>query len=307
MNKHLIIALFLLIVASCAKNEKEAYLFSYFIGNGQDGLHLSYSDNGFNFKELNNNNSFLTPTVGNDKLMRDPCIISGPDGEFHMVWTISWNERGIGYAHSKDLLNWSEQKYIPVMEYEPDAWNCWAPELFYDNDKEMYMIYWATTIPGRFPETDSTGDKGYNHRIYYTTTKDFERFTETKLLYNQGFNVIDAVIVKIDSIYTMFLKDETRHPPQKNIRIASSKNLTEGYSEPSEKITIDWVEGPTVMKIDDDWIVYFDIYKEKRMGAVKSKDLVHWTDISDEVSFPKGTRHGTIFKVNQDILDKLMQ
>ena len=40
--------------------------------------------------------SFLIHEVGKDKLMRDPCIIEGPDGLFHMVWTVSWAERGIG-------------------------------------------------------------------------------------------------------------------------------------------------------------------------------------------------------------------
>jgi hypothetical protein len=55
--------------------------------------------------------------------MRDPCIIRDKDGIFHMVWTVSWNEKGIGYAWSRDLINWSQQKYIPVMEHEPEARN----------------------------------------------------------------------------------------------------------------------------------------------------------------------------------------
>jgi hypothetical protein len=43
------------------------------------------------------------------------------------------------------------------------------------------------------------------------------------------------------------------------------------------------------------------------MGAVMSEDLVNWTDISDSVSFPAGTRHGTAFKVKQKVLDNLLQ
>ena len=74
------------------------------------------------------------------------------------------------------------------------------------------MIYWATTIPGRFPETDTTGDDGYNHRMYYTTTQDFVHFSDTKLLYDQGFNVIDATIQQIDGQYVMFLKNEVKYP-----------------------------------------------------------------------------------------------
>jgi len=291
----------------CAKQEPDVYLFSFFQGNGEDGLHLAASKDGLNWNALNDNEPFLIPKVGKDKLMRDPCIIKGGDNKFHMVWTVSWNEKGIGYATSTDLIHWSEQKYLPVMHHEPNAKNCWAPELFYDDDSEQYLICWATTIPGRFPKTDALGDNGNNHRIYYTTTKDFVDFSDTKLLYDKGFNVIDATILKEDNSYLMFLKDETLNPkPEKNIRIATSDKLDGNYSEASEAITTNWVEGPSVMKINDDWIVYFDRYTKHQMGAVISSDLINWTDISDKIDFPEGTRHGTIFKVKQRVLNTII-
>jgi predicted GH43/DUF377 family glycosyl hydrolase len=288
---------------------KDVYLFSYFKKNGRDGLHLAYSYNGYSWKALRNDSSFLAPTVSKDSLMRDPCIIHGVDGKFHMVWTVSWNEKGIGYANSSDLINWSEQQYIPVMEHEPDARNCWAPELLYDKDEEIYMIYWATTIPDRFTEGDSSSESGYNHRMYYTTTKDFVSFSETQLLYDHGFSIIDAVIRKYSDTYYMFLKDETKFPnPEKNLKIATSKSLTHSYSKPSESITKQgvWVEGPAVNQIADTTIIYFDMYRNHQMGAIKSTNLKDWTDISDAVSFPKGTRHGTVFKVPEETLNTLL-
>lgn len=307
LSKVLYLLLLTIFITGCSEESKQVYLFSYFTNNGQDGLHLAYSYDGYTWEALNNNQSFLRPILSKDSLMRDPCIITGPDNKFHMVWTVSWNEQGIGYANSEDLIHWSEQKYIPVMEHEPSARNCWAPELFYDEELEIYMIYWATTLPGRFPETDSLGDSEYNHRMYYTTTKDFVDFTETELLFDPGFNNIDAVIKKIKGIYTMFVKDETKLPPQKNIRIAKSEKLTEGYTIVGEKITIDWVEGPTVTAIGEDWIVYYDEYTRHKMGAVKSTDLIQWTEISDQLSFPKGSRHGTIFMVDEKVLNNLLE
>ncbi len=304
--KYLVPFIFAISLVGC-NQQPDVYMFSFFQGNGEDGLHLAYSHYGYTWTALKNNESFLTPEVGEDKLMRDPCIIKGPDGKFHMVWTVSWHEKGIGYANSEDLINWSEQKYIPVMEHEPDANNCWAPEVFYDEKQGLYMIYWATTIPGRFPETEDSGDNGLNHRMYFVTTADFEEFSETKLLYDQGFNVIDAVITTHQDEYIMFLKNETKVPEaEKNIRIARSKNLTEGYGPASDPITINWVEGPTVTKIDDQWVVYFDMYTKHRMGAVASSDLENWGDISDQIHFPEGTRHGTVFKTSQKILDNLL-
>lgn len=289
-----------------AHEKEEVYLFSYFQGNGEDGLHLAYSHDGMKWKALKNNRSFLTPEAGNDKLMRDPCIIKGADGMFHMVWTVSWNEQGIGYASSPDLINWSDQKYIPVMEHEPEALNCWAPEVFFDEASEQYVIIWSTTIPGRFPETDHKGDSKYNHRMYYTTTRDFKTFEKTRLFYDRGFNVIDGTLVKESGEYVLFLKDETRHPAEKNIRVATGSSATGPFSKPSEPITGDyWAEGPTAVKIDGYWVVYFDKYTEHRMGAVRSSDLVNWEDISDEVEFPEGTRHGTVFKVPMQVFEKL--
>jgi hypothetical protein len=289
-------------------SQDEVYLFSYFKGNGEDGLHLAYSEDGLHWKALHDDQSFLTPEVGHDKLMRDPCIISGPDGIFHMVWTVSWGEKGIGYARSKDLIHWSEQQFIPVMAHEPDALNCWAPEIYYDDIQDRYMIYWSTTIPGRFPETEGKGDEKYNHRMYYTTTQDFNTFTPTSLLYNQGFNVIDGTIIRQGKQYYMFLKDETRYPPEKNIRIATSEKLTGPYSKPSPPITGDyWAEGPTTVRAGNRWIVYFDKYTNHQMGAVASDDLKNWQDISHQIQFPKGTRHGSVFKVPRRVLDKLLE
>ncbi|MEJ5995689.1 glycoside hydrolase family 43 protein [Pedobacter sp. Du54] len=287
--------------------QRKVYLFSYFNNNGQDGLHLAYSKDGYQWKALKNDKSFLAPMVSKDKLMRDPCIIKGADGLFHMVWTVSWKDKGIGYASSKDLITWSEQQFIPVMAKEEGARNTWAPEITYDSATKTYMIYWATTIIGRFPETASKADDGYNHRIYYVITKDFKSFSETKLLYDPGFNVIDATIVKDKDRFIMFLKDETRNPDQKNLKIAFSDKLNGPYSKASEKITGNyWAEGPTILKIGREWLVYFDKYREHNYGAIKSSDLQNWTDVSTKISLPKGIRHGSILTIKKSELKKLL-
>ncbi|CAD0008949.1 alpha/beta hydrolase fold domain-containing protein [Flavobacterium chungangense] len=285
--------------------KSDGYVFTYFKGNGEDGLHLSYSEDGYKWNTLKNDTSFLTPEVGKDKLMRDPCVIKGGDGLYHMVWTVSWTDKGIGYACSKDLIHWSKQEFIPVMAHEEKTRNTWAPEITYDEKSKTYMIYWASTIDGKFLETKSEEEKGYNHRIYYTTTKDFKKFSKTKLLYEPGFNVIDASIVKTEDGFTMYLKDETKVPVQKNLKIATSKKLEGPYTKASDPITGNyWAEGPTAIQISNEWIVYFDKYTQKKYGAVKQTSK-GWEDISDEVSFPKGTRHGTVIKVPSEVINQL--
>ncbi|TWI85599.1 hypothetical protein IQ13_0762 [Lacibacter cauensis] len=305
MKKISSLVLLLMQVLYLRAQSDSVYLFAYFKNNGQDGLHLAYSHDGFKWSALKKDSSFLQPTVAKDKLMRDPCIIRGADGLFHMVWTVSWNDRGIGYASSKDLINWSEQRFIPVMMHEDSARNCWAPEITYDAKKQQYMIYWATTIKGKYP-ADPKVENGYNHRMYYVLTKDFKTFSKTKLLYDKGFNVIDASIVPNGKQFIMFLKDETREPVQKNIKIATSKKLNSGYSEASAPITGNyWAEGPTTLKINGTWIVYFDKYRDHKYGAVQSTDLKNWTDISDKISLPSGIRHGTILTISKAAFELL--
>ncbi|WP_251030005.1 MULTISPECIES: glycoside hydrolase family 43 protein [unclassified Pedobacter] len=291
-----------------AQSKKEVYLFAYFKGNGEDGLHLAYSNDAYKWTTLKNDQSFLTPMVSKDKLMRDPCIIRGADGLFHMVWTVSWKDKGIGYASSKDLISWSEQQFLPVMAKEDGARNTWAPEITYDSRTKTYMIYWATTITGKFNETASTEESGYNHRIYYVTTKDFKTYSKTKLLYDPGFNVIDATIVKNGKQFIMFLKDETREPAQKNIKIAYADQLIGPYSKAGNPITGNyWAEGPTTLKTANNWMVYFDKYRDHKYGAIQSADLKNWTDVSDKISLPKGLRHGTILTIKEKELKILLK
>lgn len=294
---------------SVSEQGGEAYVFAYFKGNGEDGLHLAYSPDGLVWRPLDSGNSLLRPVLSKHRLMRDPHITRGGDGLYHMVWTTSWTEPVIGYANSKDLIHWSEQRAITPMAAEPDARNVWAPETFYDAGAGQYLLFWATTIPGRFPATDNAGDGGKNHRIYFTTTKDFRTFAPTRLFYDRGFNVIDATIVRDGRRYVMFLKDETRAPAaQKNIRYAASGKASGPYGPASAPITGQyWAEGPSAIKVGARWVVYFDKYTQKRYGAVASEDLEHWEDISEQVQFPEGARHGTVLRVPRAVLAKLLE
>lgn len=303
--------LFLILIfsATLVKGGDNHFLFSYFTDNGQDGLHLAYSSDGLVWKELNGGKSLLKPTAGVDKLMRDPFILQGPDDLFHMVWTCSWKERQIGYASSKDLINWSEQKTIPVMAHEPAAKNCWAPEMVYDKKNKNYLIFWATTIPGRHSDVASSErEKGLNHRMYCTTTTDFVQFTPTTLFFDPSFSVIDATIMQKGKRAYMFLKNENPNAPEKNIRISTAKQVSGPYSlEVSAPITGKyWAEGPSALEVGKYVYVYFDKYTQHKYGAIRSKNMKDWEDISEKVIFPKGVRHGSAFKVSEELFKNLI-
>lgn len=296
----------LLITSTISSTAKDVYLFSYFTGKSETGLHLAYSLDGLTWTPINDGKSYLLPAVGKDKLMRDPSIVQAPDKSFHMVWTTGWHDNSIGYASSKDLINWSEQKTIPVMTHEPTVRNSWAPELFYDKASKLYYIFWASTIDGRFNEVGPSED-GLDHRLYYVTTPDFKTFSETKLFFNPDFSVIDGAILKRGKEYFLFVKNENKTPVEKNIRVTVSKDINNFPTDVSAPITGNWVEGPAPLQVGEYIYVYFDRYREGKYGAVRSKEGKTWEDVSGLVSFPKGTRHGTAFKVSETVLDNLLK
>ncbi len=280
-------------------------LFAYFVDNGQDGLHLASSEDGYRWEALNGGRSLLKPAVGREKLMRDPCIVRGPDGVFHMVWTASWKDRVIGYASSRDLITWSEQTAIPVMQHEPGAKNCWAPEIVYDEKRGHFLIFWATTIAGRFPETEFGGKNEQNHRIYCTTTADFKTFSPTRLFFDPGFNVIDSTLVRRGGGWVMLFKDETKFPTRKkNIRLAVADDVEGPYRVLPESLTPEGadVEGPTALTVGGDTLVLFDAYTRHRFEARRTRDWQTWEDITSAISLPAGMRHGTVFSASAEIL-----
>ena len=295
---------FLALLGGASGAEGDSYVFTYFTKNGEDGLHLAWSSDGYTWAALNGGRSYLEPKVGKSKLMRDPCVTRGPDGTFHLVWTSGWNEDDIGYASSKDLIHWSEEKEIHVMAAEPTVRNSWAPEIDYDANRGEFLIFWASTIPGKFPTTAGTSEDAYNHRIYATTTKDFTNFTPTRLFFDPGFSVIDATILPANGKFHLIFKDETVKPPRKYLQMAVSDAMQGPYGPPSAPFTPKdlWVEGPTAIRIGDEYLVYFDAYIQKHYGALRSRDLQTWEDVTAKMTFPdEGTpvrmRHGTVIAV----------
>lgn len=290
----------LIALASCNRN---AYLFTSFHEPADAGLRLLYSNNGYQWNDFDT--VLLKPLVGNQKVMRDPSMVQGPDGTFHLVWTSSWRgDKGFGYAASKDLIHWTEERFIPVMQQEPATVNVWAPELFYDDTKKDFIIIWASCIPGRFER--GIEDDSNNHRMYVTTTKDFKNFTDTKLFFDAGFSAIDAVIVKqAPNNYVLVVKDNTR--PERDIKVAFADNPLGPYSNVSKPFTDNFTEGPSVVKVNNQWLIYFDSYRKKIYEAMATTDFKTFRNINSSIHIPEGHKHGTIVTVKKRFLKKLQK
>jgi hypothetical protein len=121
---------------------------------------------------------------------------------------------------------------------------------------------------------------------------------------------MDGSILKLKkNQFVMFLKDETKLPKaEKNIRVVTASNIEGPFTKPSEPITGDyWAEGPTCLKSDKNYIVYFDKYTEGNMGAVTSSDSKNGIDISDKISFTGDVRHETVFRIPGKPAKKLIE
>ncbi len=299
--KQIFLSILLLIGAVTVSAEREVYISTSFHEPAIDGLRFIYSYDGWNWDSIPG--TWLKPEVGKQKVMRDPSIIRTPDGTFHLVWTSSWRgDRGFGYACSKDLKNWSEERFIEVMS-DTTTVNVWAPELFWDDVKKQAVIIWASCIPGKFP--DGQEEHKNNHRLYYTTTKDFKTFSPTRLMIEPGFSSIDATLVKKGKKdYVMVLKDNTR--PERDIKVAYAKSPYGPWSKASEPFTGKMMEGPTTAKVDGGWLIYYDRYRLKDFGAHFTKDFVKFEDVSKKIKVPVLHKHGTIFKAPESILYGLL-
>lgn len=296
-------SIIILLFVSLSSCNRKAWVFTSFHEPADAGLRVLYSYDGKKWTDLDT--VLLHPSVGNQQVMRDPSMVQDKNGTFHLVWTSSWRgDKGFGYASSKDLVNWSAQRFIPVLQQEPVVVNTWAPELFYDEDQDQFLIIWASCIPGRFErgiEEDSN-----NHRMYVTTTKDFKTFSETKLFLDPGFSVIDAVIVKKgDKDYVLVLKDNTR--PERNIKVAFADNPMGPWKNISKPFSDKFTEGPSVVKLKNEWLIYFDSYQKKIYEAVSTTDFNEFRNVTTEVKVPEGHKHGTIVPVIKKFVRHLIK
>lgn len=281
---------------------QDFFLLAYFTGNGEGGLHLAYSLKGYRWDVLARGRSVLKPEAGEVKLMRDPCLRQGPDGTYHLVWTSSWAGNEIGYASSRDLIHWSRQRVLPVMVDWPGTVNCWAPELFWDERRQQFLIFWTSTVsPGaKDVKTDKT-PKADSNRIYCRTTRDFVSFSPTRLMFDPGRAVLDASMIQAVGRFHLLFKDDV--PSRLNMATAADP---EGpYGSPGQPFGPFRLEGPTVFQNGGQHVICYRTSRENRCGAIKSADFAHWEDISSGVSLPVDAMQGSVLRLPGTVLGAL--
>src|SRR5690606_8505609 len=124
------------------------------------------------------------------------------DGIWRLMFTASTvngpNTKGIfsmlGYAESRDLINWTNYRMLDVMKAYKDrgetVFNSWAPEWSYDEVNEEYVIYWSSTV----------GDYSCgNNKHYCVTVDDSEIFSDAELYFGPVHKTLDATLHPLDA------------------------------------------------------------------------------------------------------------
>ena len=262
----------------------EAYLFCHFVGESygktENGVKIATGEQmffaladvgqGLKFKDMNGSTMgdlkpVLSSKVG-ERGVRDPFICRSPEGDtFYLIATDlsvytrgGWgNNNGSGKftitgSHSitlwesHDLVNWTEGRLIEVAR--EDAGMAWAPEMIYNDETGEYVIFFSSTILNDTKDAIKERDC-----IYYTTTRDFVHFGETKkFLKNQPYpdgqedpqknsdspqainnnerKIIDASVMKIGDYYYCAAKDGDNHEENGGILIQKTTDLLDNNS-----------------------------------------------------------------------------
>ncbi|WP_308366300.1 MULTISPECIES: glycoside hydrolase family 43 protein [unclassified Microbulbifer] len=308
------------ITACTGDDDIGGYLFVTFRGEATpmtEQVYFMTSENGQDWKALNDAEPVLTSGVG-EKGVRDPYIIRSNDNrKFYLVATdlsINLNpdwgraqtaaSQSIVIWESEDLVNWSEPRLVKVA---PDnAGNTWAPEVVYDEGNETYMVFWAS----------KTADDNYSkQRIWAVRTKDFETFSEPFVYIEKPTTVIDTTIVKEGDTYYRFTKDEK----YKAITMERSEQLMTGW-EDIEGFTLKSLqgyEGPTSFVIEqphDDkpakWTLLLDYYSQgKGYQAFVTDDLSSGEfEEGEPMNFPfDPVRHGSVLTLTTEEFSRLQE
>lgn len=298
------------------------YLFAHFkekITPDGEQVYFGVSRDGYNWEKINGGNPVLTAKLGERGcrdievvrlhtggfmvITTDLCIVYRMDENHNVDWkkVNSSGSKCLRMWKTDDLINFSEEKLV---YFGRDDFGCmWAPEVFFDEENEEYLIHWGSTIK----------EDNYSHMsIYCSKTKDFERFSKPELYFTKENEILDSHITKVGDTYHLFYKNARN--PSMNMH-ATSDNLYGPFEHDKEfeKYMDEKVyhpgsyEGPTVYTLPDGkWCMMLDFFgcEKEKMGYVpfvssQAGDM-NFERVPEKFCFPYGFKHGRVIEISDD-------
>ena len=300
----------------------EAYLFVHFrerrTPDGEQ-VYFGLSLDGFHWEQVNGGSPVLWSVLG-EKGVRDCTVIRcAKDGKyrifatdlslaynfktkyhFHWPTVARYGSKNLAMWESEDLVHWSEQRLISLGN---DEFGClWAPDVFYDPEFDDYVLHWSSSH-----RRNGFGDMG----IWFSRTKDFQSFTEPKLLYEKpGAGVIDSAIYVENGSYCMFVKSD--RDPERIIMLEAPHAegpyvRNETFERSMLAIEAGLYEGPTACRLADGrWCLFLDYYGVPGAGQgyvpFLAQSLTEGQFLRSDRAFffPYGYKHGTVISISQE-------
>jgi beta-xylosidase len=265
--------------ATAAEADKQTIsLFTSFRGNG-DGLHLAWSQDARNWTDLGN--VFLKPAVGS-KLMRDPHILRGPDGLFHMVWTSGWSDKGVGNGNTLAITRAEQGMLSPDMDRPA------PPPVLPGVNADPHIAVFGDTF-FIYPTTD--GSEGWRSTSFQAwSSRDLVSWKNEGVILDLPRDLKWATLhAWAPAIATKNGKYYYYYSAQQNIGVAVADKPTGPFKDPLGKPLVAKADfkrmqviDPMVF-VDDDGLAYL-YWGQGRCGAVKlNNDMISFNlaDVRD--------------------------
>lgn len=311
-----------------------AYLLVYF-RDETHSLHIAVSRDGYSFTDVNNGRPALAGRdISEQKGIRDPHIVRGPDGAFYLSMTdlhifaqreglreTEWekpkethgwgNNRSLIFMKSRDLIHWTHA-IVPVDKLFPETARlsaAWAPETIYDPKMRKMMVYY-TTRDGTEPE----------HMVYSYADDAFTTLTQApRPLFTYPkttIGTIDGDITRVGSKFHLFY---VAHDRPGHLRQAVSDRIDGGYRFDPTPVDPETVgtEAPNLWRRagTKTYVLMYDVFgaKPNNMGFSETKDFKNFRNLGrfNEPGSPmkatnfSGPKHGAVIPISPGEADRL--
>ncbi|WP_137845865.1 immunoglobulin-like domain-containing protein [Microbacterium sp. 2FI] len=198
------------------------YAAAYFKADNDEKIYQAATSGNdfFTFAPVNGGNPVITSTADTTGL-RDPYVIRSAEGDkYYMIatdlcigctgdWGAAQSNGSLKVEvwESTDMKSWvrTNGQNTGITINQPEAGMTWAPEAYWDDDLQSYVVFFASRL-----YNDVTHTSGPGHaRMFYVLTRDFKTFTYPPAMWQDtGYARIDSTVTKIDDFYYRFTKNE---------------------------------------------------------------------------------------------------
>ena len=214
---------FTVIVAEKARWAPDAgYAAAYFKADNDEKIYQAATSGNdfFTFSPVNGGSAVITSTADTTGL-RDPYVIRSAEGDkYYMIatdlcigctgdWGAAQSNGSLKVEvwESTDMKSWvrTNGANAGITINQPEAGMTWAPEAYWDDELQSYVVFFASRL---YDNAAHTSGPGYA-RMFYVLTRDFKTFTYPPTTWQDtGYARIDSTVTKIDDYYYRFTKNE---------------------------------------------------------------------------------------------------